>query len=169
MAIETAAGLFLAGTLRRGSTRLIGRSWGAEDLAAELGAETNREGGGRYTSPYLLARTLCLMAAAAAEVPAIETIYMEYRNAEGLRRDTEEARRDGFAGRLAIHPQQVPIINEVFTPSAGALPQARAVVAAFDASPGAGVIGIEGVIYDRPHLARARPLIHPAKATPADG
>jgi citrate lyase subunit beta/citryl-CoA lyase len=165
MAIETAAGLFLAGTLRRRSARLIGLSWGAEDLAAELGAETNREDDGRYTSPYLLARTLCLMAAAAAEVPAIETIYMDYRDAEGLRRDTEEARRDGFAGRLAIHPLQVPVINEVFSPSAGALAKARAIVAAFAASPGAGAIGIEGVMYDRPHLVRAQRLLARAKET----
>jgi citrate lyase subunit beta/citryl-CoA lyase len=165
MAIETAAGLLLAGTFRRPSARLIGLSWGAEDLAAELGAEANRDGDGRYTSPYLLARTLCLMTAAAAEVPAIETIYMDYRNAEGLRRDSEDARRDGFAGRLAIHPLQVPIINEVFTPSAGALARARAIVAAFAASPGAGVIGIEGVMYDRPHLARAQRLLARAEAT----
>jgi citrate lyase subunit beta/citryl-CoA lyase len=169
MAIESAAGLFLAGTFRRRSARLIGLSWGAEDLAAELGAETNRDSEGRYTSPYQLARTLCLMAAAATEVPAIETIYMDYRNAQGLRRDTEDARRDGFAGRLAIHPLQVPIINDVFTPSAGALAQARAIVAAFDASPGAGVIGIEGVMYDRPHLVRAQRLIARAKGAAADG
>jgi citrate lyase subunit beta / citryl-CoA lyase len=169
MAIESAAGFFLAGTVRRQSTRLIGLSWGAEDLAAELGAETNRDRDGRYTSPYRLARTLCLMAAAAAQVPAIETIYMDYRNAEGLRRDTEEARRDGFTGRLAIHPVQVPIINEVFTPSAGALAQAQAIVAAFAANPGAGAIGIEGVMYDRPHLVRAQQLIARAKLPRADG
>ena len=165
MAIETAAGLLLAGTVGRPSARLIGLSWGAEDLAAELGAETNRDGDGRYTPPYLLARTLCLAAAAAAAVPAIETIYMNYRDAEGLRRDSEDARRDGFAGRLAIHPLQVPIINEVFTPSAGALAQARAIVAAFAASPGAGAVGIDGVMYDRPHLARAQRLIARAKHT----
>ena len=164
MAIETAAGFLLAGTVRH-NARLIGLSWGAEDLAAELGAETNRDGERRYTSPYLHARTLCLMAAAAAQVPAIETIYMDYRDAEGLRRDTETARRDGFAGRLAIHPLQVPIINEVFTPSAAALAQAQAIVAAFEASPHAGVLAIEGVMYDRPHLARAHRLIARAKAT----
>jgi citrate lyase subunit beta/citryl-CoA lyase len=164
MAIESAAGLFLAGTFRRKSARLIGLSWGPEDLAAELGAESNRDADGAYTSPFRLARTLCLMAAATAEVPAIETIYMDYRDAEGLRRDSEDARRDGFTGRLAIHPAQVPIINEVFTPSAGALAKARAIVAAFDANPGAGVIGIEGVMYDRPHLARARRLLARVKA-----
>jgi citrate lyase subunit beta/citryl-CoA lyase len=166
MAIESAAGLFLAGTLARQSARLIGLSWGAEDLAAELGAQSNRDQEGRYTAPYGLARTLCLMAAAAAEVPAIETIYMDYRDADGLRRDTEDARRDGFTGRLAIHPAQVPIINQTFTPSVGTLAQAQAIVAAFEASPGAGVVGIEGVMYDRPHLLRAQRLIARAKATP---
>jgi citrate lyase subunit beta/citryl-CoA lyase len=169
MAIESAAGFFLAGTIRRQSARLIGLSWGAEDLAAELGAEANRDGERRYTLPYLQARTLCLLAAAAAAVPAIETIYMDYRDSEGLRRDSAEARRDGFTGRLAIHPLQVPVINELFTPSAAALAEARAIVAAFAENPGAGVVGIDGVMYDRPHLARAQRLIARAKATPATG
>jgi citrate lyase subunit beta / citryl-CoA lyase len=164
MAIETAAGLFLVGTFRHKSARLIGLSWGAEDLAAELGAETNRDADGHYTAPYVMARALCLAAAATAEVQSIETIYVDYRDAEGLKRDSETARRDGFTGRLAIHPLQVPIINEVFTPSAAALAQARAIVAAFAASPGVGVVGIEGVMYDRPHLARARQLIARALA-----
>ena len=88
---------------------------------------------------------------------------MDYRDVDGLRRDSEAARRDGFVGRLAIHPLQVPIINEVFTPSAAALATARAIVAAFAASPGAGVVGIEGIMYDRPHLARARRLIARAR------
>ena len=164
MAFETAAALFLAGTFRRASKRLTGMSWGAEDLAAELGAETNRTADGRYTEPYRLARALCLASAAAAAVQPIETIYMDYRDSEGLRRDCEVARRDGFTGRLAIHPAQVPVINEVFTPSAAALAKSRAIVAAFEASPGAGVIGIDGVMYDRPHLTRARQLIARAKA-----
>ncbi len=164
MAIETAAALFLAGTFRRSSARLVGLSWGAEDLAAELGAEANRAADGSYAAPYRLARTLCLAAAAAAEVQAIETIYLDYRNDAALRRDSEDARRDGFTGRLAIHPAQVPIINQVFTPSAAALAAARAIVEAFAASPGAGVIGLDGVMYDRPHLVRAQRLIARAKA-----
>jgi citrate lyase subunit beta/citryl-CoA lyase len=166
MAIESAAGLFLANTFGRRSTRLIGLSWGAEDLAAELGAETNRDADRRYSSPYRLARTLCLMAAATAQVSAIETISMDYRDPDGLRRDSEQARRDGFTGRLAIHPLQVPIINEVFTPSAEALAKARAIVAAFAANPGAGAIGIDGVMYDRPHLLRAQRLLTRAQETP---
>jgi len=164
MAIETATALFLAGTFRNASPRLTGLSWGPEDLAAELGAETNRTAEGSLTQPYALARALCLTAAAAAQVQAIETIYPDYRNDAGLRRDSEEARRDGFTGRLAIHPAQVPIINEVFTPSAAALARARAIIAAFASNPNAGVVGIDGVMYDRPHLARARELLARAKA-----
>jgi citrate lyase subunit beta / citryl-CoA lyase len=163
MAIETATSLFLAGTFAGKSRRLVGLSWGAEDLAAELGAESNRGSDGRHTAPYALARTLCLAAAAAAGAQPIETIYMDYRDGDGLRRDSEVARRDGFTGRLAIHPAQIPIINEVFTPSAEALAKAQAIVAAFAASPGAGVVGIDGVMYDRPHLARAQRLLAGAK------
>ena len=105
------------------------------------------------------------MTAAAAQAQAIETIYADYRDTQGLRRDTEDARRDGFTGRLAIHPLQVPIINEVFTPSAEAIARAQAIVAAFAASPGAGAIGIDGVMHDRPHLVRAQRLIARAKTT----
>jgi citrate lyase subunit beta/citryl-CoA lyase len=158
-AIESAAGLFLAGTFRGASARLIGMTWGPEDLSAEIGAEANRDRDGRLTEPYRLARTLCLFGAAAAETAAIETVYVDFRNLDGLRRETEEARRDGFTGRLAIHPAQVPVINEVFTPTADQLARARAVVAAFANSPGAGVVAIDGVMYDRPHLVRAQRLL----------
>jgi len=96
---------------------------------------------------------------AAAKLSAIETVYVDFRNSEGLRRDTEAARRDGFTGRLAIHPAQVPVINDVFTPTAAQVEKARAVVAAFAAQPGAGAVGIDGKMYDRPHLARAQRLL----------
>ena len=162
-AIETAAGFFQLGTLAGASARLIGVTWGPEDLSAELGAEANRDAQGELTPPYRLARSLCLYAAAAAQVAAIETVYVDFRNLAGLRRETEESRRDGFSGRLAIHPAQVPVINEVFTPTAAALAKARAIVAAFAADPSAGVVGIDGVMYDRPHLARARALLARAK------
>jgi citrate lyase subunit beta/citryl-CoA lyase len=158
-AIETASGVFLAGTFRGVSNRLIGMTWGPEDLSADIGAEANRDNRGRLTEPYRLARALCLFSAAAAETAAIETVYVDFRNLEGLRRETEDARRDGFSGRLAIHPAQVPVINEVFTPTAAALTRARAIVAAFAATPGAGVIAIDGVMYDRPHLVRAQRLL----------
>jgi citrate lyase subunit beta/citryl-CoA lyase len=163
-AIETAAGIFQIGTFRGASARLIGLTWGPEDLSAELGAEANRDTDGRLTEPYRLARSLCMFGAAAAEVAAIETVYVDFRNLEGLRAETEAARRDGFSARLAIHPAQVPIINEVFTPTPAALAKARAVIAAFAATPGTGVVAIDGVMYDQPHLLRAQRLIARAKA-----
>ena len=156
---ETAKALFLAGTYAGASTRLIGLTWGAEDLSAELGAEANRDAQGNFLDAYRLARSLCLAAAAAAEAQAIDTVYVDFRNAEGLRREAEEARRDGFTAKLAIHPGQVDVINEVFTPSPQAIARAQAVVAAFAADPDAGVVGIDGVMYDRPHLVRARQVL----------
>jgi citrate lyase subunit beta / citryl-CoA lyase len=158
-AVESSAGLFAAGTFRGASARLVGLTWGPEDLSAELGAETNRDAQGELTEPYRLARSMCLYAAAAAKLSAIETVYVDFRNSEGLRRDSEAARRDGFTGRLAIHPAQVPVINEVFTPTAAQVEKAKAVVAAFAAQPGAGAVGIDGKMYDRPHLARAQALL----------
>ncbi|MGB2596122.1 MAG: aldolase/citrate lyase family protein, partial [Pseudolabrys sp.] len=148
-----------AGTFRSASTRLIGLTWGPEDLSAELGADANRDAQDELTEPYRLARSMCLYAAAAAKLSAIETVYVDFRNSEGLRRDTEAARRDGFTGRLAIHPAQVPVINDVFTPTAAQVEKAKAVVAAFAAQPGAGAVGIDGKMYDRPHLARAQRLL----------
>ena len=161
---ETAKALFLAGTYAGASARLIGLTWGAEDLSAELGAETNRDPEGRFLDPYRLARSLCLAAAASAAVQAIDTVYVDFRNSAGLRRETEEARRDGFTAKIAIHPAQVEIINEVFTPTADAIAKAKAVVAAFAADASAGVVGLGGVMYDRPHLKRAEQLLARAKA-----
>ena len=157
--VESSLGLFLAGTFRAASPRLIGMTWGPEDLSAELGAEANRDAQGVLTDPYRFARSICLFGAAAAKVPAIETIYADFRNTDGLRRETIDSRRDGFTGRLAIHPAQVPVINEIFTPSAEQIEKAKAVVAAFAAQPGAGAVGIDGKMYDRPHLARAQKLL----------
>jgi citrate lyase subunit beta/citryl-CoA lyase len=164
IATETATALFLAGTYRGASARLTGLTWGAEDLSAELGAETNRGADGRFLDPYRLARALCLAGAAAARVQAIDTIAADFRNLAALRRETEEARRDGFTGKMAIHPAQVPVINEVFTPTAEAIAKAHAVIAAFASNPGKGAVGIDGVMYDRPHLERARQLLARAKA-----
>lgn len=159
IATETAASLFVAGTFAAARERLIGLTWGAEDLSAELGAHANRNADGRFLDPYRLARALCLAGAAAAQVPAIDTVYVDFRNEDGFRRECEEAARDGFAGKMAIHPAQIPIVNAVFTPSAEALARAQAIVDAFAKNPGAGVIGIGGVMYDRPHLARAERLL----------
>jgi citrate lyase subunit beta / citryl-CoA lyase len=162
LATETAAALFVAGTYAGASPRLTALTWGAEDLSAELGARTNRDTAGRFLDPYRLARVLCLAGAATAEVPAIDTVYVDFRNSDGFRRECEEACRDGFVGKLAIHPAQVPIINEVFTPSLEARAHAQAIVDAFAASDGAGVVGIGGVMYDRPHLVRAKRLLEQA-------
>ena len=159
IATETAAALFMVGTFAGASARLIGMTWGAEDLSAELGARANRDEQGRFPDPYRLARSLCLAGAAAAEVAAIDTVFVDFRNDAGFRRECEEACRDGFVGKMAIHPAQVPIINEVFTPSANAIAHAESVIAAFAAAPGAGVVGIGGVMYDRPHLVRAKQLL----------
>jgi citrate lyase subunit beta/citryl-CoA lyase len=163
LATETAASLFVAGTYAGASPRLVGLTWGAEDLSAELGAEANRDADGRFLDPYRLARSLCLAGAAAAKVDAIDTVYVDFRNDAGLRRECEEARRDGFVAKLAIHPAQVAAINEVFSPTPEALATARAIVAAFAAAPGAGTIGLNGVMYDRPHLARAMRLLKQAE------
>jgi citrate lyase subunit beta/citryl-CoA lyase len=162
IATETAASLFLAGTYRNSSPRLFGLTWGAEDLSAELGAEANRDHDGNFLDPYRLARALCLAGAAAARVDAIDTVYVDFRNDAGLRRECEEARRDGFTGKMAIHPGQVQAINAAFTPTPEALATARAIVAAFASAPGAGTIGLNGVMYDRPHLARAMRLLEQA-------
>ena len=159
IATETAAALFVASTFAGASARLIGLTWGAEDLSAELGAHANRDAQGRWLDPYRLARVLCLAGAAAADVPAIDTVYVDFRDTEGFRLECVEACRDGFTGKMAIHPAQVPIINEAFTPSADAIAHAQALVAAFAADPAAGVVGIGGVMYDRPHLTRAKRLL----------
>jgi citrate lyase subunit beta/citryl-CoA lyase len=163
IATETAQAIFLAGTYVGASKRLTGLTWGAEDLSVELGAEANRDRDGHFLAPYQLARSLCLAGAAAAQVQAIDTVYVDFRNEAGLRRECEEARRDGFTGKMAIHPTQVAVINEVFTPTADAVKRAEAVIAAFAENPGAGTVGIGGVMYDRPHLERARQLLARAK------
>jgi len=159
IATETAQALFLAGTYGGSSKRLKGLTWGAEDLSVELGAEANRDKDGTFLAPYQLARSLCLAGAGAAQVQAIDTVYVDFRNETGFRRECEEAKRDGFTGKMLIHPAQVAICNEVFTPKPEAIERAKAVVAAFAADPGAGTVGIGGVMYDRPHLERARQLL----------
>jgi citrate lyase subunit beta/citryl-CoA lyase len=165
LATETAASLFTTGTYPGSSPRLAALTWGAEDLSADLGAEANRDDSGRFLDPYRLARSLCLAGGSAAGVPAIDTVYVDFRNDAGLRRECEEARRDGFAAKMAIHPAQVPVINDVFTPAPEAVAHAQSIVDAFAAQPGAGVIGIGGKMYDRPHLVRAKILLAKAGKT----
>jgi len=166
---ETAASLFGMGTYANASKRLVGLAWGAEDLSAAIGAEANRAADGSLTAPYVLARSLTLLGAAAAEVPAIDGIFANLRDLDGLRAECELARRDGFAGKLAIHPAQVAIINAAFTPSADAIARAEAIVAAFAATPEAGVVSLEGEMLDRPHLLRAERLLARARGPRAAG
>jgi citrate lyase subunit beta/citryl-CoA lyase len=164
IATETAAGVFALGTFAGASHRLAGLTWGGEDLSADIGAETNRTAEGAYTEPYRLARALTLFGATAAEVDAIDSVYTNFRDMEGLATECRDARRDGFVAKMAIHPAQVPVINETFTPSREAVAKARAVVDAFAANPGVGVVGIEGEMLDRPHLKRAERLLARAEA-----
>lgn len=164
VATETAAALFAMGTYAGSSRRLAALTWGSEDLAADLGAETNRLRDGSYAEPYRLARTLTLAAAAAAEVPAFDAIYRRYRDLDGLWAEAEAARRDGFGGKLAIHVDQVPVINSVFTPSAAVVAAARAVVATFADHPGEGVVFHEGRVLDRSHLKQAEGILRRAAA-----
>ncbi|HTU13340.1 MAG TPA: CoA ester lyase [Allosphingosinicella sp.] len=155
---ETPAAIFGLGTYG-GAKRLIGLTWGAEDLPAAIGAATSREEDGGFTAPYEIARALCLFGAAAAGVQPIETVYPAFRDLEGLADYAGRARRDGFLGMMAIHPAQVPVINAAFTPSAAELAHARAVVAAFEANPGAGALSLDGRMIDRPHLVQAQRIL----------
>ena len=166
IATETARGVFALGTLAGASQRLAGVAWGGEDLAADVGAEANRGPDGLYTDPYRLARAMTLFARgrgrgrrdrhASTPISATST---------GLAAECREARRDGFAAKMAIHPAQVPVINEAFTPSAEALAHARAIVDAFAQNPDAGVVGIDGQMIDRPHLRQAERVLARAAAT----
>ncbi len=159
IATENARGVFALGTLAGASHRLAGVAWGGEDLSADLGAETNRREDGAYADPYRLARSLTLLAAAAAEADAVDSVYTNFRDMEGLAAECREARRDGFVAKMAIHPAQVPVINEAFAPSPGEIAKARAIVEAFGANPGLGVVAIDGQMIDMPHLKRAERLL----------
>ncbi len=159
IATENARGVFALGTLAGASHRLMGVTWGGEDLSADLGAETNRGPDGRYTEPYRLVRSLALLAAAAAEADAVDSVYTNFRDMEGLAAESREGRRDGFVAKMAIHPAQVPVINETFAPSPDEIAKARAIVDAFAAQPGTGVVAIDGEMIDMPHLKRAERLL----------
>lgn len=164
IATENARGVFALGSLAGASHRLAAVAWGGEDLAADVGAEANRRSDGLYADPYRLARSLTLFAAAAAEADPIDSVYTNFRDLDGLAAECREARRDGFVAKMAIHPAQVPVINEAFTPAVAALAHARAVVDAFARDPGAGVVGIGGQMIDRPHLRQAERLLARAGA-----
>ncbi len=137
----------------------MGLAWGGEDLASELGASGNRDAAGHYTDPYRLARTLCLLGARNAGVEPIDAVYTRFRDLPGLEAEAREAARDGFTGKLAIHPDQVPVINRVFMPAPSDLTRARRIIEAFAAAGNPGVIGLDGDMLDVPHLRRAERLL----------
>jgi citrate lyase subunit beta / citryl-CoA lyase len=157
---ETAASLFGLGTYAElSSPRLFGMMWGGEDLAADIGAIANRDASGRYTAPFELARALCLLGAAAASVLPVDAVYTNFRDSEGLKAEALEGLRSGFGAKAAIHPAQVDVINEAFTPSAKDIEWAKQVVAAFDSAGDTGVAAIDGKMLDRPHLRSARRVL----------
>ena len=167
---ETPISLLQLHTYVGSSTRLEGVTWGAEDLSAVLGARTNREDDGRaWTSPYMLARNLCLFTAAAANAQPIDTVFVNFRDEEGLRRECREAVRDGFTGKMAIHPNQVAVMNEVFTPSADEVAQSEEIIKLFADNPDAGALAYRGQMVDRAHVARAERIVARAKTARRDG
>jgi citrate lyase subunit beta/citryl-CoA lyase len=155
---ETPAAVLRMGELvHEPSLRLKALSWGAEDLSSALGAGTPRLPNGGWRPMYEYARLQCILAAHAVGVEALDTVYVDYRDSAGLRAACEASRHDGFTGRLAIHPDQVAVINAAFTPSAAELALARRIVDAF--ASGTGVVAIDGKMYDIPHLKTARRLL----------
>ncbi len=159
IATETPAALFALGDYAHVSARLAALTWGAEDLAAALGATSNRATAGGYADPYRLARTLCLAGAVAAGAEPLDSVFTDFRDTAGLAQEAAAARRDGFSGKLAIHPDQIGPINAAFTPTAEEVAHAEQIVAAFAADPTLGAVGIGGRMIDRPHLVQAQRLL----------
>lgn len=156
VATETAKAMFALDSYAPAHPRLVGLTWGAEDLSAALGATDNKEPDGAWTFPYEVARAQCLFAASAAEVAPLDTLYVDFRDPEGLERDCRRSRRDGFTGRIAIHPDQIAAINRCYAPSDAEIAHARRIVEAFAANPGVGTLGIDGKMVDIPHLKAAQ-------------
>jgi citrate lyase subunit beta/citryl-CoA lyase len=158
---ETAEAMFHTGSYK-GAPRVVALTWGAEDLADSIGASSNKNADGSYSFTYELARSLTVLGAATAGVTAIETISADFKDLEALKARAEKVRRDGFKGMLAIHPAQVAVINEAFTPTEEEIAEAREIVGIFAANPGVGAIGWKGGMLDRPYLARAERLLRQA-------
>jgi citrate lyase subunit beta / citryl-CoA lyase len=156
VATETAQAMLTMASFVPGIPRLAALTWGAEDLSTALGAISNREADGSLSPLYVFANSMCLCAAAAAGVDAIDTLHADFRDGDGLAAACAVARRRGFRGKIAIHPDQVDIINEAFTPSEAEIAAARRIVDAFAAQPQAGTLSIDGVMVDLPHLKQAR-------------
>jgi len=162
VATETAPAIFNLGGFAGCTDRLWGMTWGAEDLSAALGASTNRDEDGHLEFTYKMARSLCLLAAVAAGIEPIDTVYTNFKDPEGLFRESQAARRAGFTGKIAIHPDQVEQINRAFTHSAEDIAYARRVVEAFSA--GVGTVALDGKMLDMPHLKQARRVLASAEA-----
>ncbi|MFL6726311.1 MAG: HpcH/HpaI aldolase/citrate lyase family protein [Sphingomicrobium sp.] len=160
---ETAASLFGLLSYRDAKSPLAAMSWGAEDLSAALGAASKYDADGELSFTYKLARSLCLAGAVAANVQPVDGVFADFKDDAGLKREAEAARREGFTGKLAIHPAQVPIINAAFTPSHDEIRHAEEIVAAFEAHPDAGVLSVGGKMVDRPHLVQARRVLERAR------
>jgi citrate lyase subunit beta/citryl-CoA lyase len=156
---ETARAMFTLGSYAGSSARLSGLMWGAEDLAADLGTLSNRKADTTYEAPFALARSLCLYAAAAAGVAAVDTVYADFRDAAGFERECLEGAKLGFTAKAAIHPDQVAIINRVFTPDEKAVAHAQKIVDAFAGAPEAGVVSMDGMMVDRPHYVAAKRVL----------
>lgn len=167
VATEMPEALFALGSLAHCGPRLYGVTWGAEDLGAAVGSLASREADGAWTAPFQLARSLCLFAASAAAVAPIDTLYAEFRDSAGLRTACALAHRDGFTGKLAIHPDQVDVINECFTPTAAELAHARRVVALFAEHPGVAALALDGRMVDIPHLRQAEKILARAGHAPS--
>jgi len=159
IATESAAAVLALSAAPARHLRLMGHSWGGEDLMADLGALAKGPAPGVYDDTFKLARTVNLMAAVTAGVIAYDTVYPDIKNVEGLRAEANDAKRMGYGGKIAIHPDQVAIIHEVFTPTAHEVDWAKRVVATFESNPGAGVLTLDGKMLDRPHLVLARRLL----------
>lgn len=165
VATETAIAPFSLGEFAfAGLERLAGLTWGAEDLATAIGASTNRGSDGEWAFTFKMARSLCLLAAHAAGVQAIDTLYGDFRDEEGLRASSRAARAEGFTGRLCIHPAQVAGVNESFMPSEQEIAHAQRVIDAFAANPGAGTVGLDGKMLDIPHRKQAEQVLAKSKA-----
>ena len=163
IATETPGAMLTLDGYRNANPRVTALSWGAEDLSAAIGASTNQDEHGNLSAPYILARSLCLMAAHAAAVQAVDTVHTNFRDDDGLRRSSIQARRDGFSGKIAIHPNQVAIINDAFTPSSEEIEHAQVVIDLFAANPDAGTLSLDGKMLDKPHLTQAERVVAFAK------
>jgi citrate lyase subunit beta/citryl-CoA lyase len=159
IATETPRSVFNLGSYGDCGPRLAGLTWGAEDLPAAVGATASRNEDGTLSDLCRVARALCIAGAAAADVPAIETVYPDFRDLDGLRAYLAQGRRDGFTGMMAIHPAQIATIHEIMSPSEAELAQARRIVRAFENDSAAGVIAIDGKMIDAPHVKQARRLL----------